>query len=292
MTTEQVTKHTRRAVIGAALGGAAAVAAQSMAPLVARAAQDDPVLAGHTYTATAVTSLENTTDGQVSVAGVHNAAGTGVSGTSATQIGVLAKSTDTTPVDPLTADPALRRAGAFGVAGSDATVSGPIYEAGVFGFADTSLYSTGVWGQSQQGNGVVAEGDWGIYAFGTSLGVAADVPSGAIGVFGFTGNTEWPTPPTTGVGVWAAAGSTSDVALQVTGKAKFSRSARVSISSTATSKKVTMAGVTSSSYVIATLQTSVSGCYVRAVVCSSGYFTIYLSKAPGKTVYAGYMVIN
>jgi len=53
-----------------------------------------------------------------------------------------------------------------------------------------------------------------------------------------------------------------------------------------------MSGVTSSSYVVATLQTSVSGCYVRAVVCASGYFTIYLSKAPGKTVYAGYMVIN
>jgi len=53
-----------------------------------------------------------------------------------------------------------------------------------------------------------------------------------------------------------------------------------------------MAGVTTASYIIATLQTSVSGVYVRAVVPASGSFTIYLSKAPRKTVYVGYMVIN
>jgi hypothetical protein len=76
------------------------------------------------------------------------------------------------------------------------------------------------------------------------------------------------------------------------GKAKFSRSGRKSIGATATSVKVTMAGVTSSSYVVATLQTSVSGVYVRAAVPTTGSFTIYLSKAPGKTVYVGYFAIN
>ena len=35
-----------------------------------------------------------------------------------------------------------------------------------------------------------------------------------------------------------------------------------------------------------------TSCYVRAVVPTTGSFTIYLSKAPGKTIYIGYVVIN
>jgi len=40
------------------------------------------------------------------------------------------------------------------------------------------------------------------------------------------------------------------------------------------------------------MQTNVSGLYVRAVVPTAGSFRIYLSKAPGKTVYVGYVVVN
>ncbi len=53
-----------------------------------------------------------------------------------------------------------------------------------------------------------------------------------------------------------------------------------------------MAGVTTASYIVATLQTNVSGCYVRAACPSTNKLTIYLSKAPGKTVYVGYVVVN
>ena len=45
-------------------------------------------------------------------------------------------------------------------------------ETGVYGFADMSANSTGVWGDSNQGTGVAGSGDWGV--FGT----------GAIGVYG------------------------------------------------------------------------------------------------------------
>jgi hypothetical protein len=67
----------------------------------------------------------------------------------------------------------------------------------------------------------------------------------------------------------------------------------VAIGSTSTSKVVTMAGVSTSSYVIATLQTlATSGCYIRAVVPTTGSFTIYLSRTPAKTAYVGYIVVN
>lgn len=291
MTTEQATNHTRRAVIGAALGGAAAVAAQSLAPLVARADTGNPALLGNANTADAVTSFQNTTDAATSLEGMHDAAGTGVFGTSIDGIGVLGTSTDTAPSD--WTDTTSRRTGVYGIAGSDEAITWTTDEIGVYGFANVSPGSVGVMGDTIDGSGVVGYGDWGVYGSG-NLGVFGDVDTtaGSVGVFGFTGSGAYPSLPTTAVGVWAAAGSTAGVALQVSGKVKFSRSGRVSIGSTSTSKKVTMTGVSTSSYVIATLQTSASGCYVRAVVCSSGYFTIYLSKAPGKTVYAGYMVIN
>jgi hypothetical protein len=80
--------------------------------------------------------------------------------------------------------------------------------------------------------------------------------------------------------------------LNVTGKAKFSRSGRTSIASGQYARKITMAGVTTSSYVIATLQTRRTGVYVHAVVPGTGYFYIYLNKAVTATTYVGYLVIN
>ena len=119
-----------------------------------------------------------------------------------------------------------------------------------------------------------------------------DVDASSVGIYGFTGDATLPEPAVYGVGVYARAATTAQTALYVDGKARFTRSKRVSIGATKTSLKVTLTGVTTASYILATLQTSVSGCYVRAVVPASGYFTIYLSKAPGKTVYVGYLVIN
>ena len=55
---------------------------------------------------------------------------------------------------------------------------------------------------------------------------------------------------------------------------------------------MTVPGATTGSWAVATLQTSVSGCYVRAAVPSTNALTIYLSKAPGKTVYVGYLVMG
>jgi hypothetical protein len=325
MAAELSTPRSRRALLAAALGGAAAVTAQAVVkPLEVRAADGGNALLGTANESTTVTSFENTDASETSLAGIHDGAGTAIDGSSATGTGVNGTSTDTTATDDFSV--ASHKTGVIGSAGAPSTAVNTD-ETGVYGIADVTGNSTGVWGDSSQGTGVYGSGftgvagtgDWGVYAEGVSaslvaynesnvavygaafnfseapaageIGVLGAGPHTGVGVYGFAGDGAVPAPPS-GVGVYARALSTSEIALYVSGKARFTRSARVSISSTATSKKITMAGVTSSSYVVATMQTNVSGLYVRAVVCTTGSFTIYLSKAPGKTVYVGYLVIN
>ena len=299
MDQDTTVRRSRRAVLGAALGGAAAVAATAVArPLSVNAADGGNALLGATNTSTTVTTFVNTTpgDSQASLAGVHQGNGSGLAASSATGIGLWSASEDLTPTPDFTVP--SRKTGVFGVAGSASNASVNTDETGVYGFAELSTSSTGVWGESSTGygvygygsTGVAGVGDWGVYGTGNA-GVVGDVGTTGTGVYGWTGNA-LPPAPTAGVGVLARAESTSQTALYAVGKVKFSRSGRTSVGSTSTSKKITMTGVTTSSYIIATMQTSVSGLYVRAVVPGTGYFTIYLSKAPGKTAYIGYLVIN
>lgn len=274
MATEPETHRSRRALLGAALGGAAVVAAQSIHPLAVRAATDGNVILGRgtaagENVADGPTIVTNTTDAQPSLGGTHAGSGAGLQGLSAAGAGVS------------------------GGSGDQAYATVNPTEAGVYGYCDTTFSSQGVFGETYQGVGVQGIGDWGVYGVAGSAGVVGDSDVTGLGVMGFSGGVAtFPQALPAGVGVFAVAGSTAQVALKVSGKSQFSRSGRKSISSRKTSLKVTMAGVSTSSYVIATLQTSVSGCYVRAVVPAAGSFTIYLSKAPGKTVYVGFMVIN
>jgi len=310
------TTRTRRAVIGAALGGAAAIAAQSIAPLTARAAPPLPVVLGAPNTATVVTSVENTTAAEVSLEGLHSAAGTGVVGSSLTGMGIKGVSTDTTATDWTNPPPDQHGSGVYGVSGDGVGSSSNTNETGVYGFGNNSTASTGVWGDSAQGygvygssstgdgvygvsgseSGVYGSGFFGVYGYPGSAGgagVLGQADPTDVGLYGWTGDPKvGPGVPPVGVGVYAAAQTTALTALAVSGKVKFSRSGRKAMTSKLVSINVPLAGVTKASYVIATLQTSVTGCYVRAVVPATGSFTIYLSKAPGKTVYIGYMVIN
>jgi hypothetical protein len=279
--------RSRRAVLGAALGGAAAAAASAVAaPAAVLATQDQPALAGQLNTSTAPTSFQNTDAGENSLQGYHTDTGTGVYAESASGTALFARVTEAVPENMSGKTTAIKA-----LTGSTSTAATNTDETGIYGYADTSYAAAGVWGDSPQGVGVVATGDWGAYAFGLSTALVGDATAAGVGVYGFTGDVDIPAPPA-GIGVYARAASNAQVALQVQGKVKFSRSGRTSIGSTSTSKIVSMSGVTTSSYIIATLQTSVSGVYVRAVVPASGSFRIYLSKAPGKTVYVGYLVIN
>jgi hypothetical protein len=297
MAIDQRTRHSRRAVLGAALGGAAAAAAGALAaPLAAQAADGDNAIVGQANTSTESTVFENTDVAETSLSGIHSGIGTGLAGSSVDGRGVWAISSDATPSDFLT-DPSYRTA-VYAIAGDGTDAATITDEAGVYGYSNVSSSSVGVVGHSHLGTGVIGSGDWGVFGIGYvgvyaagRMAVVGDADVDQTGVYGFTGAISAPTAPA-GVGVYARAESTAQTALLVQGKLKLSRSGRASVSSTASVRKVSMAGVTSTSYVIATMQSSISGVYVRAVTCGTNYFNIWLSKAPGKTAIVAYVVIN
>ena len=113
---------------------------------------------------------------------------------------------------------------------------------GVFGSAptapiETGTFGAGVWGDSED-TGVYGSGDTGVQGFGASAGVYG---YGGIGVVGESA--------TTSAGVLALGQSATDLALEVQGKVKFSRSGRATLGSGKSSIKVTLAGVSSGSRV-------------------------------------------
>ena len=88
MTAKEPMPSTRRALLGAALGGAAAVAAASLRPLDVRAADGENALLGLANQASAPTIIENTDAGEASLVGLHASAGVGVLGDSSGGVGV------------------------------------------------------------------------------------------------------------------------------------------------------------------------------------------------------------
>jgi hypothetical protein len=276
MTADPSAPRSRRSVLAAALGGLGAlVAARVASPAATRAASGDPIEVDGSFTGTGTTTINSSAVGAPAFYGIG--AGQGLRGTSVSGVGVL------------------------GTTGNPAGVAPPP-EVGVYGYSDATSNSFGVVGEANSGIGVYGSGSdaamlangsltgKGLYAYG-KVGVTGDAFTDETGVYGFTGEDDAP-DPTPGVAVEARAQSTAQLALNVVGKAKFSRGGRVAISAGASSKKVTMGGVTTASYVLATLQTKRTGVYIASVVPSSGYFTIYLNKAVTSSTAVGYLVVN
>ena len=248
--------RSRRAILAAAAGGAAALAASAIGP-ASVAAVAAPMLTETNNAATDPTGVSNSAAGEQAFFGHATGAGNGVEGTSVTGHGARGISTDTS--DPVTN---TSNAGVVGVAGSLGSVPDNIALTGVFGYSDPSSvadYSgAGVWGVSDD------------------LGVAGD---GGIGVYGqgFYGAVGYSEEPG-GIGVIASA-APNVRALRVEGKAEFTRSGRTSISAGHSTRVVTLAGCTSSTMIFAMLAANRSGRWVRAVVPGTGQFTIYLNTA-------------
>ena len=273
MAIDPVAPRTRRSILAGALGGAGALIAHALgsaAPVAA--ANGNPVLLGQGSTATdnaaTLPTLVNSS-AALGLGAVNSAGGTGLWGQS----------------------------GANPPGGTDTS------QTGVYGFADQSdPADAGVWGDTIAGTGIVGSGDWGVLGLGV-VGVVGLADEASTAVHGFAGIGDPNVPaagtaihghagPGAATGIYASASSPTQTALYVSGGFKTSRSGRKAMSSTATSLKITVSGATVNSWAIATLQTSVSGCYVRACVPSTNAITVYLSKAPGKTVYVGYLVVN
>jgi hypothetical protein len=293
MSADNSALRSRRAILASALGGLGAVVAAKLAnPVNVSAATGDPLVIDSANTGSDTTLLTTSGSGEA-LAGVGD--GGGLSGTSGAAVGVRGHNSVT---EPSTFEDFTNNTGVMGTAGDTPFMSPNTDETGVYGYANLSPSSSGVWGESTEGAGVIGTGDtgvygsgyFGVYAYGR-VGVTGDVDTTSTGVYGFVGAALAPTP-TPGVAVEARSASTAQIALNVLGRVKFNRSGRTYVATNASSRKITMAGVSTSSYIIATLQTRRSGVYVHAVVPAAGYFTIYLNKAVTANTYVGYLVIN
>jgi hypothetical protein len=155
--------------------------------------------------------------------------------------------------------------GVFGKGGTYG-VEGTTTGTGVYGNTDAAGQN-GVYGHANNagGSGVYGQND------GAGYGVAGRA-TGGIGALGDSAN---------GIGVWA--NSQNATALEVSGKAQFSRSGVATVAGTPAAPKnsvrVSLA-ITAKSMMTATLQKYVAGVYVVAAVpnVSGGYLTIYLNK--------------
>ena len=247
--------------------------------------------------------------GFIAIKGVSNQ-GIGVQGTSSAAEGVAGSSDETgvrgistysSPTNDF--DVPSHNTGVIGLAGGlEDLLPDNTDETGVYGFADLSPVSTGVWGDSGQGFGVFGSGDVGVGGSGFlgvygvangagASGVLGRGGPGETGVYGFAGAGA-PPAPTPNVAVQAKAETASEIALNVIGRAKFSQSGRTSIATNKSSIVITKSGVSTASYIIATLQTKRTGIYVQSVVPAAGKFTIYLNKVVPGTTYVGWFVVN
>jgi hypothetical protein len=254
--------RSRRALLTAAAGAAGAVAASAALPLTVAAAptamsteQDNPSVAD--------TSVTDSGAGSTAFAGnaTGTGAGFGIAGTSLGAAGVFAWSVDdptsywvTPPFDPAFTN-------YTGVFGSSPAGDG------------LNTFGTGVWGDSPD-TGVYGTGSIGVWGVGywAVLGQA----NGSAG----------------SVGVYAAAPNNSSLALNVAGKAHFSRSGRSTIGAGKSGIKIYLAGVSSSSKIFAVLHSNRSGRFVRAVVPASGSFSIYLNTTVASSTYVAWFILD
>ena len=137
---------------------------------------------------------------------------------------------------------------------------------------ESQFLPTGVWGDSIQGAGVFGSGPNGV------IGV------GVWGVYGYSDQDG-------GVGVYANSVAPA-IALNVVGKAHFSRSGKASIGKTRSSVNVSVPGASAASMVLVTLQANKIGLYIKGAVASADKITIYLSKKPRTTVKVAYLVLD
>jgi hypothetical protein len=268
MSTE--TTRSRRAILLAAAGGTAAVVADAIArPHSAVAGTPVPVYRDQPSQAvTAETGLHNSSNSSDVFSAISDNAGVAIFGYSIGELGVHGASGSAAGVQG-TSD------SGDGVAGSSNSASGVHGES-------TGANGSGVFGFNLSNSGIKGAG---------RIGIQGDVGPTQTAVHGFVGNSAAPVPPA-GVGVVAQAQSASLIALHVKGRAKFDRSGVVTVAGGTSSVTKTLAGVTSSSLILAVLGQDRAGVWVRAAVPSAGTFKVILNKNVASATKVTYFVLG
>jgi hypothetical protein len=264
-------KRSRRELLAGAAGAAGVVAAQSVIGAKPAYATDGDVVLGLDNQSTSGTTGVQSSN----ITGLHGRStannGTGVFGEDLASGGIGVHGTGS--------DTGVKGDANYGVIGSGGVV-GVVGSGDAVGVQGGSSFGDGVYGESaaQEGfyAGVHGANSWGGRA------VFGDATGGGAGVVGSSD---------TGIGVHAQ--SNGGTALQVSGKAAFSGSGIATVAAGSKAKSVKDVGLTSSSFIIATVQdhTDVSvKAVVRDVVNDS--FRIVLTKAASVSTPIGWFVIN
>jgi hypothetical protein len=164
-----------------------------------------------------------------------------------------------------------------GTTADDTEASDDTSWTGVYGYSPVSttdgIVAAGVWGESDDYGVIGGGGLGGVFGVGGNTGVTGIGGSG-------------------GIGVYAVGDTSTDIGLRVDGKVVFSRSGKNTIGTGKSSLKVNLAGVSGNSRVFAVLHSNRSGRYVRAVVPTTGSFTIYLNTTVTSATYVAWFVLN
>jgi len=294
MASETSIPRTRRSVLTAALGGAAVVAATQLArPLAVAAADPNDLVLDQDNPTTVETSVSQGTADTTAFRAIATGFGEGLLGQSDDGPGVLGTTVGTA------------FAGVAGLAGDttdssydDVTVS---LDAGVYGFSNASGVSAGVWGEAGTTglDGVFGSGPYGVEGVGTVGGQFSGESVGLIGMsdaftglIAHAGTGALPTP-LAGTAIIASVSSATQVGIEAHGRVRFpNRSGRAKIGAGKASVTVTVPGMTSGNYAIATLSTNRSGRWVRSVVCAAGKITIYLNLSVSSASYISWLVLG
>jgi hypothetical protein len=290
MTTDVSAPRSRRTILAAAIGGVAALGAHALGrPATALATDGQPIIQGQTNTGTlgTVVAVANAT----ALQGVTDAP-------TGNNYGVRGRSKSTTGAGVVGQDTAVigTNYGVRGLVSSTTAIGvrgeGPFH--GVEGIATADDVGIGVKGQSLRGAAVLGTIGGSFEYFGKT-GIHGDSDSG----YGVTGRSLHGTAvqgrTDDGVAVHASAGLDAAIALKVDGQARFSRSGKATVLAGHTTVVVSPVHVTSSSFVVATIQgAGASGIYVRNVSVSvaNSRFTIRLSKAPSVNTIVGWFLLN
>jgi hypothetical protein len=267
--------RSRRSILAAAAGGAAAVAATAAAPLTVSAAATNMQTETNNLS-TAQTSLTDSGDRTIAFATSNIGVAPALLASNAAGAATTAGQTDPTDPGGITSAAGIY---AFAVDDTDAAPYWLTTYSAIYGWAPTApldvpVAASGVWGDSDD-IGVAGSGGVGVRGDGFYGMVAAGAVSGGTGLL-----------------AWGGTGTGNDIALDVRGKAKFSRSGRATIGAGRSSIKINVTGVTWSSLVFAVLRSNRSGRYVRGVVPTTGSFTIYLNTTVSSSTYVVWFVVN
>ncbi len=169
---------------------------------------------------------------------------------------------------------------------------------GVFARANVG---TGISGGSSSGDGIEgvtstldksavwahhdgSSSGWGVHA-NAQVGTGVHAEGSLYGLYGVTTTAS-------GTGVRAVNSAPGGTALRVDGKASFSRSGITTIAAGTASMTISLAGVSTSSMVVATAQQN-GDVFVKAAVPAGGSFKLFLSgNAPAGGLKVAYFVLN